>query len=104
MSRATRTVIVLGSILLVLAASGILRADRGLEVSSEEAIAIAREVVDFEPETVQVRLIRQGVGLRPVWGVSLSVPDPASRNSYLHLMTVEVDAIHGEVLRVVRGP
>lgn len=104
MSRATRTIIVFGAFLLILAASGILRADRGLEVSSEEAIAIAQEVVDFEPETVQVRLIRQGVGLRPVWGVSLSVPDPVSGTSFSHLTTVEVDAIHGEVLRIVRGP
>lgn len=100
MSRATRTIVVLGTVLLLLAVTGILRADRGLEVSSDEAVEIAQEVVDFEAETVQVRLVRQGIGLRPVWAVSLSIPGPTA-NQPRRLTTVEIDAIEGRVLRTV---
>ncbi len=92
----------LGTVLLVLAATGVLQADRGIEVSSEEAVATAVAQVDFQPENVQVRLIRQGIGLRPVWGVSLSIPVPDSAE-FERLSTVEIDAISGEVLRVVRS-
>lgn len=102
MSRASKTILVMGAVLLVLAATGVLRADRGINVSSDEAVASALEMIDFEPENIQVRLIRQGIGLRPVWGVSLSIPIPES-TEFERLVTVEVDAIGGEVLRVVRS-
>lgn len=87
----------------MLAMTGALRADRGIEITSQEAIEIATGVVDFEPENVQVRLIRQGIGLRPVWAVSLAVPQPGS-NDFSRLATVEVDAIDGDVLRTVTSP
>ncbi len=92
----------MGTVLLVLAATGLLQADRSVNVSSDEAVAIANEVVDFEPENVQVRLIRQGIGLRPVWAVSLSIPLPGS-TEFESLVTVEISAIDGTVLRVVRS-
>jgi hypothetical protein len=100
MSRSTRFVVALGAVLLLLAVTGVMQADRGVTVSSEEAVAAALEVVDFEPENVQVRLIRQGISLRPVWGVSLSIPVPGT-NDFEQLTTVEVDAADGTVLRVV---
>jgi hypothetical protein len=102
LSRATRTMILMGGLLVLLAASGVLRADAGLEVDADQAVQIARQQVDFNPENVQVRLVRQGFGLRPVWAVSLSIPGPQT-NTYLRLTTVEVDARTGDVLRVASG-
>ncbi len=100
LSRTSKLMLTLGSILVILAASGVLRADRGLVVTSEAAVEIAQDHVDFEPDLVQVRLLRQGFNLRPVWAVSLSIPTEGS-NDFERLSTVEVDAITGEVLRVV---
>jgi hypothetical protein len=99
-ARPTRVILVLGTILLLLAASGVLRADRGIAVSSDQAVEIAREQVDFVSESTQVRLIRQGFNLRPVWAVSLAIPI-AGTGEFERLTTVEVDAITGAVLRVV---
>lgn len=100
MARPTRVILVLGTILLLLAASGLLRADRGITVGSDEAIEIAGRHVDFVSESTQVRLIRQGFNLRPVWAVSLAIPI-AGTGEFERLTTVEVDAITGAVLRVV---
>jgi hypothetical protein len=99
-ARPTRVILVLGTILLLLAASGVLRADRGIGVSSDQAVEIARQQVDFVSENTQVRLIRQGFNLRPVWAVSLAIPI-AGTGEFERLTTVEVDAITGAVLRVV---
>ena len=99
-ARPTRVILVLGTILLLLAASGVLRADRGIAVSSDQAVEIARQQVDFVSENSQVRLIRQGFNLRPVWAVSLAIPIPGT-GEFERLTTVEVDAITGAVLRVV---
>ncbi len=100
MSRTSKLMLALGAILLALAASGALRADSGVQVTSEQAVEIAREQVEFEAENVQVRLVRQGFNLRPVWAVSLSIPGEES-GSFQRLSTVEVDGITGEVLRLV---
>lgn len=100
LSRASRVLLVGGAVLLLLAASGFLQADQGLAVSAEEAAAIAEGHVDFEPERVQVRLLRQGFGLRPVWAVSLSTP-MANGSGFEELTVVEVDASTGNVLRIV---
>ena len=99
-SRSSRIILVMGTVLLVLAATGVLQADRNVEVSSEEAVEIARGTIDFQPENVQVRLVRQGIGLRPVWAVSLSIPLPNS-SEFERLVTVEIDAGNGGVLRTV---
>jgi hypothetical protein len=99
-ARPTRVILVLGTILLLLAASGVLRADRGIAISSDQAVEIAGEQVDFVSESTQVRLIRQGFNLRPVWAGSLAIP-VAGTGEFERLTTVEVDAITGAVLRVV---
>ena len=46
------------------------------EVSQDEAIAIAKEEVAFEPNNVMVRLLKQGLQSKPFWAVSLSVKQP----------------------------
>jgi len=99
-ARPTRVILVLGTILLLLAASGLLRADRGIAVSSDQAVEIAGQQVDFVSESTQVRLIRQGFNLRPVWAVSLAIPIDGT-GEFERLTTVEVDAVTGAVLRVV---
>ena len=99
-ARPTKVILILGTVLLLLAASGILRADRGIAVSSSQAVEIAAQQVDFDSESTQVRLIRQGFNLRPVWAVSLAIPI-AGTGEFQRLTTVEVDAVTGAVLRVV---
>lgn len=102
LSRPARFLLILGTLLLLAAASGVLRADRDVAVSSEEALSIALARVDFVPGRTNVRLIRQGLTSRPVWAVSLSIADPSDDREHERLTTVEVDARTGEVLRVVR--
>lgn len=94
--------LVVGSALLILAATGMLRADSGLVVTSEQAVEIATQQVDFAPQNSQVRLLRQGFNLRPVWAVSLSIPGDGASN-FEQLATVEIDAVTGTVLRLVTG-
>lgn len=91
----------LGLALVILAASGILTANRDVEIERDEAITIAREHVSFEPEREEARIFRQGARLQPVWGVSFSVPsDEDGPRDFERLTTVEIDAKTGEVLRV----
>jgi hypothetical protein len=99
LSRASKVVLAMGTVLLVFAWTGWLQADRGLQVDATEAVEIASQHVDFEPEQHQVRLLRQGVGLRPVWAVSLSIPIEQTA-TFERLAVVEVDAFTGQVLRV----
>jgi predicted small secreted protein len=91
----------LGLVLVVLAASGILTADRDVEIERDEAITIAREHVSFEPKREEARIFRQGARLQPVWGVSFSVgSEESGPRDFERLTTVEIDAKTGEVLRV----
>jgi hypothetical protein len=100
LTRSSKVLLVLGTSLLLLAYTGFLRADSGLQIGADEAIAIAEEHVDFVPEQTQIRLIRQGFNLRPVWAVSLAIPIEGAKD-FERLATVEVDAVTGQVLRVV---
>ena len=43
-------------------------------MEKEEAISIARGVIDFEPTRTTIRLVRQGIGGTAVWAVSFSIP------------------------------
>ena len=47
-------------------------ASRDEEISFEEAEAIARDEVDFEPEKVLVRGVQRGLDAHLFWAVSLS--------------------------------
>ena len=99
-SRPARVLIVLGSILLVLAATGVMRADRGVEISSEQAAEIALPHIDFEPEQTTVRLVREGIDLEPIWAVSFSI-QKEDDEGFERLSVVRVDAESGEVLGVI---
>lgn len=65
-------------------------AGAGSEIPKEEAIAIARRQVTYEPDRTQVRLVRRGVQSRPFWAVSLSLVD--DRGALERVTVVLVDA------------
>ena len=69
-----------------------------VRLNQQQAIALARQQIDFEPTRTQVRLIRQGVQSRPIWAVSLSVP--TGPEQFDRLAVVRIDANKGRVLSV----
>lgn len=69
----------------------------GRNVTSDEAVEIARESTTFEPDKVQVRFVQQGVPPRPLWAVSLYDVDARGRPTEVHL--VIVDAESGTIVR-----
>jgi hypothetical protein len=69
-------------------------AARDSEVDSDEAQAIAREEVDFEPEKVIVRAVQRGLDAHLYWAVSLSTENAAGVRQ--DCATVLVDAETGE--------
>ena len=79
---------------------GPLRADRGANVTQEGAIDIAMPHIDFEPEHIATRFLRQGFENTPVWAVSFGILVEGSRTDFVQLVVVEVNASSGEVLRV----
>ncbi|MEA2176925.1 MAG: hypothetical protein QOG77_222 [Solirubrobacteraceae bacterium] len=84
-----------------------LAASRGCQqtqvrVSQQQAVASARERVDFTPQRTQVRLVRQGLAAHPYWAVSLSVAGP--NGSFRRLSIVRVDANTGKVAAVSDEP
>jgi hypothetical protein len=77
--------------------------DRQVEVTQEEAVASAKEQVDFTPSFTQVRLLRQGINRKAYWFVSLSIPigfDGDRADLFAALAVVEIDARTGEVRSV----
>ncbi len=88
--------------LLLLAVSGVLRADNDVEISSEEAIDIADDELDFAPDQTAVKLVREGIGLEPVWAVSFSVPG-TDGEEFEDLLVVRIDATDGQILGISRG-
>jgi hypothetical protein len=69
-------------------------AARDNEVSFEEAEAIAREEIDFEPDKVLVRGVQRGLEAHLYWAVSLSAQNAAGVRE--ECVTVLVDAETGE--------
>jgi hypothetical protein len=67
------------------------------EVTQEEAVAKATQLVDFVPEDTQVRFLRQGLDRHPFWVVSLSTPG-RSLGIYADLAVARIDAETGEVV------
>ncbi len=102
LSRATKAVLVGVVVLTLLATTGTLRADNDVNISSEEAITIAANELDFESEQTAVRLVREGIGLAPVWAVSFSIPGTDGQE-FERLLVVEVSATDGEIIRISRG-
>lgn len=75
-----------------------------IRITKEQAIATAREQVDFRPENTQIRLLRQGLGRQPFWIVSLSIPRGEDEDGFSRLTLVRVDANTGKVEEVIRQP
>jgi Peptidase propeptide and YPEB domain len=73
-----------------------------VRVTKDQAIQTAREQVAFKPERTQIRLLRQGLGSKPYWIVSLSIPGERA-DTFDRLALVHVDANTGEVTEVERG-
>ena len=73
-------------------------ASRDTEVSKEEAVEIAREEVDYEPERVMTRFVPRGARSRPNWAVSLSTVGAGGRLE--NVTVVVVDARDGEVVEI----
>lgn len=71
----------------------------GIELTQDEAIAIAREQVTFVPDRIAVRFIRQGLSFQPHWAVSLSEETP---EGLANITVVLVDAETGEVVDIRR--
>jgi hypothetical protein len=73
-----------------------------IRVSQAEAIAIAKQQIDFEPKSTQIRLLRQGLNRKPFWFVSLSDPigSAVSPHGFRRLAVVEIDANTGAVENV----
>lgn len=88
-------VAILVAILLVAFLASRSCASSGGRVDLDEAVAIAKRQVDYEPERVNVRFFRQGVPSRPFWAVSLADLDEAGAVERRTL--VVVSAATGEV-------
>lgn len=78
--------------------------EEDVQVTEEEAVAIAREQVNFEPKRTIIRLLRQGLDRRAFWFVQLSIPigpDPDA-GLFSELAIVKIDTESGEVVEVKR--
>jgi hypothetical protein len=84
---------------VLLAAFGVARGcgAAGRNVSSDEAVEIARKSTDFEPDRVQVRFVQQGIPPHPFWAVSLYDVSAAGRPTKVEV--VLIDAETGKVVR-----
>ena len=87
---------------VLLLAFGVARgcASAGRNVSSDEAVEIARASTDFKPDRVQVRFVQQGIPPHPYWAVSLY--DVDTRGRATEAVVVLVDAETGRVVRQTR--
>jgi hypothetical protein len=72
-------------------------ADNRPEVDSKEAIAIAKEQIDFEPDGVQIRNVPTSLRQHRVWAVSLYTGTPTAPEL---CQIVEIDALSGDVTEV----
>jgi hypothetical protein len=70
------------------------------KVSKQEAVAVARPNVKFNPQGHNIRLVRQGIPPRPVWAVSFWIRK--SGGGYSRITVVLVDANSGRVMQVRR--
>jgi hypothetical protein len=64
------------------------------EISYQEAEAIAREQVDFEPTKVLVRGVQRGLDVQLFWAVSLSTEN--AQGVRVECATVLVNATNGD--------
>lgn len=76
-------------------------ASRETQVSKEEAVEIAREEVDYEPERVMTKFLARGIKSRPSWAVSLATL--RDDGSFERITVVVVDGRTGDVVDVKQG-
>ncbi len=67
-----------------------------IRVDKDQAIATAKQRIDFEPQRTQIRLLRQGITSEPYWIVSLSIPTERD-DVFRKLALVKIDANTGKV-------
>jgi hypothetical protein len=67
-----------------------------IRVDKEQAIATAKQRIDFKAEHTQIRLLRQGITSKPYWIVSLSIPTDQN-DVFRKLALVKIDANTGKV-------
>ena len=67
-----------------------------IRVDKDQAIATAKDRIDFTPRRTQIRLLRQGIASKPYWIVSLSIPTERD-NVFRKLALVKIDANTGKV-------
>jgi hypothetical protein len=70
-----------------------------IRFDKNQAIAKAKQQVDFTPKRTQVRFLRQGIESRPFWIVSLSTPGKRE-GTFSELAVVRIDANTGKVADV----
>ena len=68
------------------------------KVSKQEAVAVARPNVAFNPQGYNIRLVRQGIPPRPVWAVSFWIRKAGG--GYSRITLVLVDANSGQIMQV----
>jgi hypothetical protein len=67
-----------------------------IRYTKEQAIATAKQRIDFTPDRTQVRLVRQGITSEPFWVVSLSIAGEG-KDEFRELALVKIDANNGKV-------
>ena len=67
-----------------------------IRVNKDQAIATAKQRIDFTSQRTQVRLLRQGITSKPYWIVSLSIPT-RQNDVFRKLALVKIDANTGKV-------
>jgi hypothetical protein len=92
-----RIAVVVALLLLIFAASRSCQRE-GLDISQDEAIESAEDEVDFEPDDVQVRLLRQGVNFTQRWVVGLA--QLRENGERFNEVVVVIDASSGDVIEV----
>jgi hypothetical protein len=70
------------------------------DIKREQAVEIARGEISYEPNLVQVRLLKRGLNSRPVWIVSLS--QEQADGTLRNITVVVVDARSGEIEEIRR--
>lgn len=75
-------------------------ASRDTDIGQDEAIEIARQEIDFDPERTMVRFTPRGVDSRPFWAVSFSLLDADDQPE--RITVVLVNARTGEVEEIRR--
>jgi hypothetical protein len=88
--------------LLVLGFALVHFAERGgRKISKEDAVAIGRTRVDFEPTGYQIRFLRRGIPPRGYWVDSFYIRNAAG--GYKRVTVVVIDASSGTVTEVHRN-